>query len=345
LTVIPGDPAAGAPALAHPPPPPGYRDRSGLLTFFGVVEILIGGLCALLGVLGALALSLVPRAGVSPGPAAPPRLLWVNLLVYAAAAVFLITMGIGTLRAKRWARVLMLITSWPAFLTFVLGTVWIIMLMPGLMAQSSDASPEAARIAMIGIVVFSAFLALVPLSFILFYSGRNVRATFESRDRTPTWVDGRPMPILGLTVAMWGCGAFTLLALPRGMTAFFGLVLTGSPAVGVILLQAFVWVWLGRQIYWMTRAGWWANVVLVTLGHLSGWVTFRTVGWDRLIALYAGEDAIRAIDPSMMATMRGMMLWVTPASLVLWLLTLVWLRWRYYHAGGDPLRSTGCLPC
>jgi hypothetical protein len=330
--------------VAHAPPPPGYRDRSGLLTFFGVVEILIGGLCALLGALGALVLSMAGRIGVSPGPTAPPRLLWLNLLVYAAAAAFMITMGIGTLRAKRWARVLMLITSWPMLLTFVFGTVWIVVLMPGLMAQSQGASPEASRLAMVVIVVISAFLALVPLSFILFYSGRNVRATFESRDRTPTWVDGRPMPILGLTVAMWGCGAATLLALPRGMTAFFGLVLTGWPAVGVILLQGFVWIWLGRQIYWMTRGGWWANVVLVTLGHLSGWVTFRSIGWDRLIALYSGDEALRAIDPSMMATMRGMMLWVTPVSLVLWLATLVWLRWRYYHPEGDPLRSTASLP-
>ena len=351
MTVIPGEPAAGAlppapqGARASVPPPPVYRDRGGLLRFFGVVEILIGCLCALLGVLGTLVLSLSARIGVPPEPAAPPRLLWVNLLVYAAAATFLITMGIGTLRAKRWARVLMLITSWPVLVTFVLGTIWIAVLMPGLMARSPDASPEAARIAMIVIVVFSALLALVPLSFILFYSGRNVRATFENRDRTPTWVDGRPMPILGLTVAMWGCGAATLLALPRGMAPFFGLVLTGWPAVGVILLQAFVWVWLGRQIYWMTPAGWWANVVLVTLGHLSGWITFRTIGWDRFVALYSGEEAIRAIDPSMMAMMRGMMLWVTPLSLVLWLLTLVWLRWRYYHAEGNPLRSTASPPC
>jgi hypothetical protein len=153
------------------------------------------------------------------------------------------------------------------------------------------------------------------------------------------------MPILGLTVAMWLGGAGALISLPRGVTALFGVVLTGWPALIAILVQAFVWIWLGRQIYWMTRGGWWANVALVTLGHLSGWITFRTIGWERLISLYSGEEAVRAIDPSMMAMMRGMMLWVTPLSLVLWLGTLVWLRWRYYHPEGDPLRSTASRPC
>jgi hypothetical protein len=325
--------------------PPGHRDRSGLLTFFGVVEILIGALCAVFAGLVTLAVSMATRTGGGPGPVASASLLWINLVVYAAAAAFLITMGVGTMRAKRWARVLMLLASWPMLITFVFATAWIVVLVPSLMARSPGVSPETAWVAMIVIVVVSALLALVPLSFILVYSGRNVRATFESRDRTPSWVDGRPMPILGLAVAMWVCGAGSLLALPRGMTAVFGLILTGWPAVVVVLLQAFVWFWLGRQIYWMTRGGWWANVVLVTLGHLSGWVTFRRIGWERLIALYSGEQAVRAIDPSMMAMMRGMMLWVTPLSLVLWLATLLWLRRRYYHAEGDPLRSTASPPC
>jgi hypothetical protein len=146
---------------------PAYRDRSGLLTFFGVVEILIGGLCVLVAAFGTLALSM------QAGPAAP-RLLWLNMLIDVAAAAFLITMGIGTIRARRWARVLMLITSWPVLVTFVLGTAWVIVLLPTLVARAPSASPEATRIATIVLVVICAFLALVPLAFILFYSGRNV---------------------------------------------------------------------------------------------------------------------------------------------------------------------------
>ena len=341
MTAVPPPPPGTRP---HGPPPLPYHDRSGLLTVFGVVEILMGALCALLVLLGVVAMTVQTRNGAAAAPGAPTRLLWINLAVYGSCAAFLVTMGIGTLRARRWARVLMLIASWPALLAFALGAVWIVMLMPSLIAKSPGISTEAARLAVIVIVLFSALLTLVPLAFILFYSGRNVRATFENRDRTPTWVDGRPMPILGLTVAMWVCGAGTLMALPRGTTVLFGWLMTGWPAVVAILAQAFVWFWLGRQIYWMTPAGWWANVILVTLAHLSGWFTLRIIGLDRLIDLYSGEEGLRAIDPPMLAMMREIMLWVTPLSLVLWLATLVWLRWRYYHPEGDPLRSTASLP-
>lgn len=322
-----------ASSTSHAPSaPPALRDRSGWLLFFGIVELLIGGVCLLL-----VAGSFLVMTGFDAGAAGakPPALgLWLNILIYLGAGSFLVTMGIGTMRAKRWARALMLLTSWPAFLAFLLGGIAMAMLMPSFLETLPQApgQPDVRGLVKWVLSLVFLFLTIVPLAFIVFYSRPAVRATFETRDPGRSWVDGRPLPVLGVAGAVGLYGLFALLGLARGPSyGVFGLLLTGPAAVAALLANALLCVWLAREIYRMTRAGFRANVAYALLLHLSAWITLRVIGVERLVQSSAAQAEIAA-RPELLQWAQRFALWFTPVSGVVWVLTLVWLR-RYYPPG------------
>jgi hypothetical protein len=236
----------------------------------------------------------------------------------------------------------MLVVAWPVLLAILLGAVMLASMVPDLLGSIND-NPDNTRLVTIVLMAVCAVLALVPLSFILFYSRQGVRRTFETRDPTPTWVDERPLPILAVALALWVGGAGLVVTAVQGKTIPFGYVMTGWPAVAIMTLNGLIWIWLGRQIYWMTRSGWWANLIWGTVAHLSAWIGLRRLGSAMLYPFTEGRSDSQLIPFA--RTLDGSKgEWLVAASLAIWIGTLVWLR-RYYHAGGDPLRSTGCLPC
>src|SRR5262245_14580505 len=279
---------------------PGHRDRSGLLMFFGIVEILIGAMCLLFA-----AGSLLMMAAMLPADAGPKATaigLWLNVIVYLGAGGFLVTMGIGTIRAKRWARALMLLTSWPVFVTFLFCGVGMAMLMPAFleMMPQTPGQPDTRGVVQVVVLLVFLFLTLVPLSFIVFYNRPNVRATFEARDPGVSWVDGRPLSVLGVAGAVGLYGVLALIGLAGGPSyGVFGMLLSGWPAAVALLANALLCLWLAREIYRMTPAGWWANVAYAVLLHLSGWITLRVIGVERLVQV-SGAQAELAARPDLL---------------------------------------------
>lgn len=100
--------------------------------------------------------------------------------------------GIGSIQARNWARILMIVLSslWLAFGT--LGTVGVIVIMPLMMrqqetilrqnpaAQAGQLPPNFMTIIMVISIIFQVFImVLLPLIFLLFYTRKNVKATCE----------------------------------------------------------------------------------------------------------------------------------------------------------------------
>ena len=106
-----------------------HRDRSAGLVIFGAAEILIGLACA----------SLIPLtiAAAALSPIIDLRVVLPSLALYGLIAVGLVTLGVGSIRARRWAVALTLSLSWVWLITGV-GTValssW---LLPGVWSSSS----------------------------------------------------------------------------------------------------------------------------------------------------------------------------------------------------------------
>jgi hypothetical protein len=318
------------------------RDRSGLLTLVGVVEILLGALSLAVGVLGVAAIAIGAR--LSPAMEAVPRsALVLDLAFYAGTGAFLFTMGVGTMRAKRWARAMMLVVCWPGMLGILLGSILLAFVAPVLLQGISD-DPVNTRNVAIVLFAVCGVLALVPLAFIVFYERPSVREMFASRDPRPTWVDSRPLPILGMALALVAGGAGMVLSAPWHLTIQFGYVLTDWRAAVVTALNGLVWTWLGLQIYWMTKGGWWANVVWGTVAHLSVWISLRRIPLASMFWLYQGRHNGDDATTAFTTTFDAYAAWLVAASLLIWIGTLLWLR-RYYRPEGNPLRSTASPPC
>jgi hypothetical protein len=259
--------------------PPGaeYRDRSLGLVLFGVVEILIGAFCALLIPLILISVAATRALG---GPGASPELGAVlpSLVIYGVIAAAFVILGIGSIRARRWARALMLVLSWLWLVTGVVAMIASWWLLPTLWSQMGDVAGlprEGLALVMLTTTLFLGFIYVVlPGAFVLFYRSRHVAATCRARDPGPSWIDDCPPHILSL-ILIFGFGAVSVLMTPAYGYALpvFGVVLTGlGGALGwaliLILLLYLVW-----GSYRLDPRAWWIALAATLLAACANTVT------------------------------------------------------------------------
>src|ERR1700722_20449996 len=172
---------------------PAYRDRGTGLVIFGVFQIILGLLAALmvpLVALGAFMSRLAPGGSMRPGQ------FLSGVASYAFIAVALVALGIGSVQMKRWARALTLVISCYWLITGVLITVLLTAMLPVTMRsalaqvqQNAPAGPSpqistgVMAVILTLIIIFAAFfLIAVPVAFVIFYSRRDVAETVRHRD-------------------------------------------------------------------------------------------------------------------------------------------------------------------
>jgi hypothetical protein len=280
-------------------PLPAYKDRSLGLLVFGIVEILIGAFCALLVPLSFFALTLLPSSLSSTGGL---RSLIPSMVLYSVMAAVFISLGIGSIRARRWARDLMLSLSWVWLLTGICTLVFAWIFMPGLLRDLSGAtaiSPEG--ILVVGLVttaILGFIYVLLPGAFLLFYRSRNVAETCRERDPRAQWTDNCPPRLLTLTI-VWALAAVSILVVPayRFVVPFFGVLIDG-------MAGALVWVLVlatCAAFAWGTcrRAPWaWRGAVIATLlSAISTCVTFaRVTPLELYRAMGLPEDQIALLS-------------------------------------------------
>src|SRR5216683_164956 len=167
------------------PAAPSFKDRRGWLVAFGVIEILIACFFLLMVVMMTV---VVPSMPMPPGQPGMPKGLFalIGFLFYGPFAAVYLTVGIGSIRARNWARIAMIVLSsiWLAF--GVLGTLSVAFLLPMIlkqqqatMGQNGATLPEGFQGIMTTVMVTTQviFMVLVPLIFLLFYASKNVKAT------------------------------------------------------------------------------------------------------------------------------------------------------------------------
>jgi hypothetical protein len=266
------------------PPQPLYQDRSAGLVVMGILEICVALLCLLLlsfMVIATLSLAASP-AGREAG--LNSRSVLGGGLVYLFAGLFFAILGVGTLRARRWARTIGLVTAWIWLVIGVFSTLGMMFVLPRMMARISAAAGPAANPAIgtvmtgcIAVIMVLLYLAL-PGILLLFYRGANVRATFEAKDPNIPWTDRVPAPVLALTLMLVFAVAGTLLGLSYGVFPLFGTLLTGAPAFLGFLVSAALSGALAWGVYHRRPAAWWAAVVFFILSCVNGALLLRGGG-------------------------------------------------------------------
>lgn len=256
----------------------GFKDRKGWLVFFGIVEIIIGVVCLLF--LGAM---LLASSKVAARTASMPLQGLISaMFMYGLSALFFIVIGIGSILARRWARAIMVMVS---ALWFVFGTVGIIMmfsLLPRIFSgpamNGEQLQPGIVVVVKAIIVVISVVLFfIVPGVLFLFYRSPNVKATCEKRDTKRRWTD-RPLLVLSLSLVSGFIALSMAVTLFSNVVPFFGIILTGIPAMIYKVTFGAVAAWSAWHLYHQRMLGWLAIMGLSVLGLLSWAVTVMRGG-------------------------------------------------------------------
>jgi hypothetical protein len=329
--------------LAAYPPQPTYQDRSIGLVVMGILEICLALLCLLFlsfMVIATLSLAASP-AGRNAG--LNTRSMLGGGLVYVIAGIYFAALGIGTLRGRRWARTIGLVTSWIWLIFGIFCCVGMIFVLPRMStgfsaAAGSSASPGigAFMTGCVGFLLFLIYLVL-PGILLLFYRGSNVKATFEAKDSSIPWTDRVPAPVLALTLMLVLAGAGTLLALSYGIFPLFGTLLTGVPAVLAILASAALAGVLAWGIYHRRPAYWWAAVVLFVLSCVNGSLLLLqgSAGIRRIYEAAMSPAQLQQIDRMGIAEIYS-----SPGMLAVvavgWLSAFAYLIWTRRFFTGDP---------
>jgi hypothetical protein len=330
------------PAVVPAPLPeaPAYRDRGTGLVIFGVFQIILGLLAALMIPLVALG-AFMSRLG--PGGAMRPGQFISSVATYASLAAALMILGVGSMQMKRWARALTLVTSWYGMITGALVTVLMTAALPVAMrsalaqAQQNVPSPSPAlstgvmAVILTIIIIFAAvFLVLVPIAFIIFYSRQDVAETCRRRDPVERWTDRTPLPVLGASVVLAiGAIYLFLVGVTTPLFPFFGRYLTGVPAAVCFLVTAALDAYIAMALFRLQSVGWWIAVLTVPIRLLSMALTYARADMMQAYSKIGMSDAQLKILNSNPMFRGHIFLWWGLMSMVVLFSYLLWLK-RYF---------------
>jgi hypothetical protein len=258
-----------------------YRDRRTALLIAGVLEILLGVGSWLMAALMIWVASKVAAQGAgSTGSMVP------GMAVYGIAGLVFVILGVGSIRARRWARALWLVVSSFWLIGGVLAAAVVALLM------ASVAGVES--ILLIAILSFFAvFMIGLPASLLAFYRSPHVKATCEAAAPEPCWTDGCPLPVLGAT--LWF--ASMTLTLPwmgwvyGGLYPFFGHFVRGAAGHGLWMVSGLLSGIATYGIYRRIHTLWLLGLVLVLGQGISATVTYAVVDPKELFAAMGIEGA------------------------------------------------------
>lgn len=260
-------------------PSTGFKDRSTGLTIFGILTVL-GGIISGFFALLTFVVRSMPTG--TPGSPLNRSLLAPVIIKQVLLAVALIWLGIGSIKARRWARAILLIFSWTSLAIGVVALGFMALMashfLEVMRSVRPAGQPELSESVQLGALVFmGAFLSFrfvaIPLVWGLFYSSKHVKATCEARDPVIRWTDRCPLPVLALS--LWLVfGAATLLVMPisyHGLFPFFGMLLSGAV---IYIVLALTWVYCAYAIYKLDPNGWWIILVGLCAVSVSSAITY-----------------------------------------------------------------------
>ena len=269
-----------------------FKDKKTGLIAFGVIQIIFGGFCALSIPLMILGMLVSTISGKSPAAPMSGRVMVPSVLFYVVLAVWFIWMGVGSIKARRWARALILVSSSLWLICGIGGLIVFMLLFPGMydqMAKNPQMPPAAVSIMKFTMIGFmTVFYVVIPAVFVLFYKSKNVKATCEFRDTQVRWTDKCPLPVLAVSFlfGIWAASAL-FTGFYKWTIPFFGFILSGIPGAAVALVIMLLSAYVAWGTYRLNMKAWWCSLLLIIALALSTVITFSRVNlWDVYSDLY-----------------------------------------------------------
>jgi len=263
-----------------------FKDmRTGLIAF-GIIQIIFGGFCALaipFMIFGMLVSTISGKSSAAP---ISVRMMVPSVLFYVVLAIWFIWMGVGSIKARRWARALILVSSSLWLIGGICGLIFMFLFIPGMYDQMAKNTqmPRPAVLIMKSVMIgfMTVFYVVIPAALVLFYKSKNVKATCEFRDPQVRWTDKCPLPVLAISFlfGIWAASAL-FTGFYRWTIPFFGFILSGIPGATVALVIMLLSAYNAWGTYRLDIKAWWCSVLLIIALALSTAITFSRVSiWD-----------------------------------------------------------------
>lgn len=248
-----------------------FKDKKAGLIVMGIFEILGGLFCGLFFAMALLSVAVL-------GDEISTKQTLIGSSVYAFLAVWLIGMGIGTIRARRGARLLMLASSWIMGGCGVLAMGMMFFVLPGSFETAELPAEMVTPVLVVVYIILAFFYLVLPTIGILFYGNRNVRATFEQRDASPSWTESCPLPVFVLVLMLLlGALSMMMLCFMNFALPFFGVIISGWAGAVVLLGAIGICLWLAQGVHSLKPWAWWGTVGLLLLGVVSQLITYSRI--------------------------------------------------------------------
>jgi len=263
--------------------PDTLKDRSVGLVVFGTIDIFFGIFCFALAML-----LLVVVSSMGLGALKPIHFKMVEGFLFFLTGWFIV-MGLGSIKAQRWARALLLVGAWMAIFFGTLALALILYVLPemySIMAVPEFLSPGA-TLGMLYFAVFGLVLLQVvfPIVGIFFYGSASVHATCDRINPKPVWTDRRPLPLLAMAfISATGCLSIVIAAPANYIVFFFGHIIDGVPGFFVVALVSVACGYVGWGAVTRRMHAWWGAYALVFLISSSLMLTFSELDMATIYA-------------------------------------------------------------
>lgn len=268
------------------------RDRKYLMVF-GVKFIILAALVAL--VLTPLLLSFIgifrdidTIGMLSPEQRAEDFREKLQILLFSAITVtWMVSMGCGSIGARRWVRPLVLVVAWP-WLIWGLSEATEILLSPT-SASFSDWVTWRMLVTFVG----------APGVLILFYGRIRLKDLCAQESPAPSWTDRCSLPALVLAFLPFVWLTWSVMFDRFGLSIpFYWAVPEGAArlAVVIVFLAAITGLFWGS--YRERGAAWWGMVA-----YIFALATSESI--DAYIGLYGPESVLDPLGPRVLSSYRG----------------------------------------
>jgi len=295
---------------------------------FGTLDILFGIFCFVLAMGLLIAVSSAGLGGMKPIH------FWMAMGFLCFLTGWFCVMGLGSIKARRWARALLLVGAWMAVFFGTLALALILYVLPemyNLMADSGSFSPAAA----LGMLYFATSVLVLlqvvfPVIGIGFYGSESVRATCERRNPVPGWTDRCPLPLLAMGfISITGCLSIVTAATTNYIVFFFGRVISGATGFAVVAFVSLACGYVGWGAFTRRMHAWWGAYLLVLLVSASMMLTFSEMDMATMYAhmgYSAGQiENIQQFYPFSSA----MLIYMSCAWGIMACIYLLWTRDRF----------------
>ena len=237
-----------------------FKDRKGLLIFFGIILLLTGGFSLLFSALTIFTIVL-QQSSAQAGTPTPISSILPSTFFYIAMAAVFVALGVGSIRTRKWAQSLTLLLSW---LVLIAGAMTLVFMFfyAGLIFEQIGALTQIDLTVLNLISIFMyvsiiVFLIVVPGIFILVYRSENVIKTVRKYHPEESWTDRCPLPLMAHSFFLFYIATIPLFLISFGLVApFFGIFLGGWSAAVLYFVNSILCIYLAIGVYRLNIHAW-----------------------------------------------------------------------------------------